>query len=398
MGIMMTVQTSSPVSEVSEAAAVTSVPMLDLTRQRAQIGPAMDEAVLRVMASGQFILGPELDAFEREAAQWLGVDHAIGVASGTDALYLSLMALDIGPGHEVITTSMSYIATSEAIARTGATPVFVDVDAETFNLDLDAVLGAITPATRCILPVHLFGRAVDMTALMDLAKRHELFVIEDCAQAMGARWNGQPVGTFGDFGCYSFFPTKNLGAHGDGGMVTARTAELAEKVRVLRLHGQTRRYHHEVHGGINSRLDAMQAAILRVKLPCLDGWNAARRERAHWYNDALAGLPGVVTPEVPTPDEQQHVFHQYTLRITPQARLTRDAVQQALADRQIASMIYYPVPLHRQGIHHNLNYQPGALPNAELVAQEVLSLPNYPELTHAEVAYVAQVLRALLKS
>jgi dTDP-4-amino-4,6-dideoxygalactose transaminase len=395
---MMTVQTSSPVSDVSETtAAVTSVPMLDLTRQRAQIGPAMDEAVLRVMASGQFILGPELDAFEREAAEWLGAAHAIGVASGTDALYLALMALGIGVGDEVITTSMSYIATSEAIARTGAKPVFVDVDADTFNLDMDAVLGAITPATRCLLPVHLFGRAVDMTALMDLAKRHELFVIEDCAQAMGARWDGQQVGTFGDFGCYSFFPTKNLGAHGDGGLVTARTSELAEKIRVLRLHGQTRRYHHEVHGGINSRLDAMQAAILRVKLPCLNDWNAARRERAHWYNDALAGLPGVVTPQVPTPEER-HVFHQYTLRITPQARLTRDAVQQALADQQIASMIYYPVPLHRQGIHQDLHYPPSALPNAELVAQEVLSLPIYPELTRAEVNHVAGVLRSLLQA
>ncbi|MFM7468445.1 MAG: DegT/DnrJ/EryC1/StrS family aminotransferase [Vampirovibrionales bacterium] len=373
----------------------TTIQMLNLVAQAETLQPQLDEAVQRVIHSGQYILGPDVTQFEQEVASYLGASHAIGVASGTDALYLALMALGIGSGDEVITTSMSYVATSEAIARTGATPVFIDIDPITFNLELSQLEQALSSKTKAVLPVHLFGQAVDMTTLIHFATRHGLRVIEDCAQAMGATWQGQAVGTFGDAGCYSFFPTKNLGAAGDGGLVTTQDKDLAEKILILRLHGQTQRYHHAMHGGINSRLDSIQAAILRVKLPHLEGWNQARRTLAKQYNQGLKALQGVVCPSMPE-EEQAHVFHQYTLRITPKAKLSRDALQQALAEKGIASMIYYPVPLHHQGIHATLGYAEGSLPHAETIAKEVLSLPICPQLSETAVSYILETLQALL--
>lgn len=383
----MSAVASAPVSAQNPAQApVKALPMLDLTRQVASLQPALDEAVLGVLHSGGYILGPTVQGFEEEIARFIsGGDNlqAIGVANGTDALYLALRALGIGHGDDVITTCHSYIATSEAIVRTGATPVFVDIDPNgSFNLDLSAIEAAITPKTKALLPVHLYGQALDMTRLMQIAKTHNLFVVEDCAQAIGATWvhNGTPqqVGSFGDLGCYSFFPTKNLGAAGDGGLVVTQNPELAEKVRMLRVHGAKTRYDH-VSEGMNSRLDAIQAAILAVKLPHLTRWNAARYRLAQRYTAAFNNCQKLLTP-VEQPNAS-HVYHQYTLRVL---QGKRDELQQALAAQGIASMIYYPIPLHLQGMHQNLGYKAGSLPVAEAQATEVLSLPIFPEMTEAE--------------
>lgn len=374
-----------------------NIPILDLSRQYQQLQPAVDAAVLKVMASGTFILGPEVHAFEREAADYCGTTYAIGCASGTDALFLALKALGVGAGDEVLTTAFSYIATSESIVRTGARPVFIDMEPSgTFNFDVQQLKAAITPRTRAILPVHLYGQAVNMDVLMQVAREHNLFVVEDCAQAMGAEWNGRKVGSFGDAGCFSFFPTKNLGCYGDGGLVTCQSTGLAEKIKILRAHGSAKRYYHDIEG-VNSRLDEIQAAILRVKLPYLNDWNARRLQIAQAYSERLKSLPGVTVPVIAP--EAQHVFHQYTLQIdAAQAGLNRDTLQEILKQAGVMSMIYYPVPLHLQGTHQNLGYQSGSLPVTELAAERVLSLPIFPELNEAEIDHITGVIRSAIES
>jgi dTDP-4-amino-4,6-dideoxygalactose transaminase len=366
------------------------VPILDLKRQYAPLQEELEQALLDVLRGGTYILGPNVTALEEALASRLNCQHAIGVANGSDAIYLALRALGVGAGDEVITTAMSYIATSESIARAGATPVFVDIDEMTFNLDLEKVAAAITPKTRAVLPVHLFGQPVDMTQLMALAKAHHLFVVEDCAQAIGAAWQGQSVGSFGDVGCFSFFPTKNLGAAGDGGLVTTQSSTLNDTLRQLRVHGAKTRYDH-VSEGINSRLDELQAALLRVKLPHLEAYTKGRQQVAQWYREALADQPEIRLPQVLAGAE--HVYHQFTVRV-PAAK--RDTLKERLAQACITTMIYYPIPLHRQGMHKALGYGLGSLPVAEKIAGEVLSLPMFPELTQAEVGRVVDGLRRCL--
>lgn len=361
------------------------IPILDLTRQYKQIQAELESKVLAQLASGSYILGPTVEKFETAMADYLNTQHTLGVASGTDALYLALLALDIGPGDEVITTPFTYVATSESIQRAGAKPVFIDIDANTFNMNLNLLEAAITPKTKAIIPVHLYGLSVDMTGLMAIAKKHNLYVVEDCAQALGATWQSQKVGTFGDIGCYSFFPTKNLGAAGDGGLVSTNNTELYEKLKMLRVHGAKTRYDHQLKG-INSRLDALQACILQVKLPYLDNWNKNRQEIAAFYNAELKDTDGVSTPS--SLPNAEHVFHQYTIQVE-----NRDAVYQALTDADVQAMIYYPIPLHLQGLHKELGYTQGAFPVTERVASKVLSLPIYPELTAEERQTVVNAVK-----
>ncbi|MBE3550231.1 MAG: pleiotropic regulatory protein [Brockia lithotrophica] len=358
------------------------IPILDLAPEVEELWEELQAAIVRVLRSGQFILGPEVEAFEREVAEYLGVKHAIGVNSGTDALVLSLRALGIGPGDEVITTPFTFFATAEAIHLVGATPVFVDIDPESFNLDPNRIEEAITPRTRAILPVHLYGRPADMDAILAIARAHGLKVIEDTAQAFGAVVGGKKAGTLGDVGAFSFFPSKNLGAYGDGGLVATDDDEVAERVRMLRAHGSRRKYVNEMIG-YNSRLDALQAAILRIKLPHIDRWNAARRLVARRYNALLEGIPGIVIPDV----QEGYVFHQYTIRVLGGKR---DAVRRFLADRGIATMVYYPVPLHRLPVYATPS---GEFPEAERAASEVLSLPIWPKLPPSTLHEVAHAVR-----
>ncbi len=356
---------------------VTQIPILDLQPQIEAHWDEFNAAFQRVLRSGHFILGPEEQAFEKEAAAYLGAKHAIGLNSGTDALFIALKALGIGPGDEVITTPFTFFATAEAISHVGATPVFVDIEAASFNLDLDFVERAITSRTKAILPVHLFGRPCNMDRLMALAKGHGLKVVEDCAQAFGATWKGQKVGTYGAFGCYSFFPTKNLSAFGDGGMLTTNDDVLAAEARMLRAHGSRKKYYNEVVG-YNSRLDELHAAMLRVKLPHIDSWNALRRGVAVGYHEALGEKAGLVLPSI----VDGHVFHQFTIRVQGGRR---DPFQAELAEAGIQTMIYYPVPVHRLQIYLE-SHAETSCPVAELAATEVLSLPIWPELNPAQAA------------
>lgn len=370
------------------------IPIMDLRRQYQLLKAELEPAVLSVLEKGAFILGPEVQQFEREIAAYLGAGQALGVASGTDALYIGLRALNIGPGDEVITTAFSYIATSEAIVRTGAKPVFVELDPATFNLDVSKIEEKITPQTRAILPVHLYGQPVDMDSLMTLAKKHNLAVVEDCAQSMGTEWKGQKVGTFGDVGCFSFFPTKNLGCYGDGGLVSTNNPELADKMKRLRAHGSATKYNHELPGGVNSRLDEVQAAVLRIKLRYIDQWNEQRRTVASQYTERLSKISGITTPSVI--EGGQHVFHQYTIRVDKR-RIQRDTLQESLKEKDIMAMIYYPIPLHLQGAHRELGYTLGDMPITEAAAEEVLSLPIYPELTAEEIQQVCDALAAVME-
>lgn len=360
----------------------------DMKRQVAALEPALTEAVRQVLASGHFIMGPNVKAFEQEFAAALGSPHAIACNSGTDALHLALRALEVGPGDEVITTSFTFAATSEAIGIVGATPVLVDIDPDTYALDVEQVARAIGPRTRVVLPVHLYGQPVPMGPLLDLANRHGLHVVEDCAQATGATWQDRFVGTLGAVGCFSFFPTKNLGAPGDGGMCLTADATLAERLRMLRSHGWKRKYYQELLG-INSRLDEVHAAILRLKLPHLVAWNARRRELAARYDALLAEVPGVVRPGRVAGTSP--VFHQYTVRVP-----ARDAVADFLKAEGIETQVYYPYPLHRLPIHEPLGLGEGSLPEAERACREVLSLPMFPELEDAEVDRVVATLREAL--
>jgi len=363
-------------------------PVLDLQPQIQTHWAEFQSAFQRVLESGQFILGPEEQAFEAECATYLGARHAIGLNSGTDALFIALRALNIGPGDEVITTPFTFFATAEAISHVGATPVFVDIEEGTFNLDLSLLESAITTRTRAIIPVHLFGRPVNMDPIASLAEHYGIKVIEDCAQCFGAPWRDKKTGTLGEFGCFSFFPTKNLSAFGDGGMIVTQDDALASRARMLRAHGSRRKYFNE-EAGYNSRLDELQAAMLRVKLPHLDDWNKARRACAERYNQLLTAIPQLVAPEL----SEGHVFHQYTIRLLSGRR---DLVQAALAEAGIASMVYYPVPVHRLKLYEE-SHRHISCPVAEQLATEVLSLPIYPELPLDSQVFIASTLRQICR-
>ena len=369
------------------------VPPLDLSQQYKTIQDEVSAAVLEVLASGRYIGGTSVEQFEQEFGHYIGVTEAIACNSGTDALFLALRALNIGPGDEVITTPFTFIATAEMISAVGATPVFVDIDAQTFNFDLEQIPNAITEKTKAILPVHLFGQPVDMTQLMAIASSHDLAVIEDCAQSTGALWQGQKVGSIGHIGCFSFFPTKNLGACGDGGAVTTNDPALARQMKIIKEHGQSARYLSDTVG-INSRLDAVQAAILRIKLRYLDTWNQQRRQLANRYQQLLQPIPKVITPEeIPG---GRSAWNQYTIRVesTPDTLpQQRDALRNYLQQQGIGSMIYYPIPLHQQPVYQNLGYQPGQLAVVERICHEVLSLPLFPELSSSQQDQVIYAIK-----
>jgi len=375
---------------------VNKVPPFDLTRQYQLIGEEVSAAVQEVLNSGYYIGGPVVESFEQQFAEYTGVGQCVACNSGTDALYLALRALQIGPGDEVITTPFTFIATAEVITAVGAKPVFVDIDAKTFNLDITQLRTSITKRTKAIVPVHLFGQPVDLTALMAIAQERGVAVIEDCAQAVGAEWAGKKVGSIGHIGCFSFYPTKNLGACGDGGAVTTNDPAIAASIRMLRNHGMSGdRYRHEATG-INSRLDALQAAILQIKLPYLDRWNDARREVAASYHQMLKPVPGVVIPQE-TPGGRA-VWNQYTIRLTIDSSSSsyRDEVRNQLQQLGVSSMVYYPLPLHLQPVYNDLGYQPGQFPVVEQACHEVLSLPMFPELSVEEQQQVVYGLKDCL--
>jgi len=368
------------------------VPVLDLTRQYDAIKDDIHTAIQRVLASGRFILGPEVDAFEQEIAAFCGVKYAIGVASGTDALLLSLKALGIGQGDKVIIPSFTFFATAGVVYNVGATPVFADIDSQTFNINPDHVRDLLqdrelADATKAIIPVHLYGQMADMDEIMAVANEHELAVVEDAAQAIGAKYKGCQAGTIGNLGCFSFFPTKNLGAYGDGGMVVTNNEKLAEQLRILRVHGSKPKYYHRLVG-VNSRLDTLQAAILRVKLSHLPEWTATRQQVANRYDELLRSIKGIETPY--RASDRTHIFHQYTIRITAGRR---DALQMHLKDQGTGTLVYYPRPLHLQECFANLGYTEGQLPVSEQASREVLSLPVFPELTEEEQGCVVGAIK-----
>ncbi len=366
------------------------IPIVDLKRQYKQTGEEIEKAVVDVLRSGAYILGPNTKALEQEFSQYLGTKHAIGLNSGTDALHLALRALDIGKGDEVITVAFTFVATTESIEIVGATPVFVDIDPDTFNMDVTQIEDKITPRTKAIMPVHLYGQPADMDVIMDIAKRHNLYVIEDCCQAVGAEYKGKKVGSFGDIGAYSFFPTKNLGGMGDGGMAVTNSDFLKDRMIALRNHGGAVRYHHD-EIGVNSRLDEIQSAILRVKMNYIDEWNKMRREVAHRYTELFKDCEDVITPK--ELDDTYCVYHQYTIKVP-----NRDAVQKMLQENGVGAMLYYPIPLHMQKVHAHLGYKMGDLPKTEYNTQHVMSLPMFAELTAEEQKEIAtKVKEAIAK-
>ncbi|NLQ06201.1 DegT/DnrJ/EryC1/StrS family aminotransferase [Cylindrospermopsis raciborskii] len=381
------------------------IPVLDLKPQYEQIKDQVQGAINKVLESGQFIMGPDVKLFEQEVADYLGVKHTIAVNSGTDALVIGLRALGIGSGDEVITTPFSFFATAESISNVGAIPIFADIDQLSFNINPEAIKKHITPKTKAIMPVHLYGNPAVMGQIMDIAQQYGLKVIEDCAQSFGARYNGGCVGceencqastresiqgkftgTIGDVGAYSFFPSKNLGCYGDGGMLVTNDDQVAELAQMLRVHGSKKKYHNEILG-YNSRLDTLQAAILRVKLRYIDQWNRGRRRVAELYNTLLSGVNDIVAPTI----NDSHVFHQYTVRIV---NGQRDKVQQYLTSEGIGSMIYYPVPQDKLPIY---NGQYGVNPVSDLLAREVLSLPIWPELELEKIEVVVKVIGQSVK-
>ena len=362
------------------------IPMVNLKAQYAEIKAEVEQGLAETIDNCAFILGPNVQAFEQECAQYLGVKHAIGVASGTDALHLALIAEGIGAGDEVITTAFTFIATAEAIKYVGAVPVFVDIDPRTFNISPEAIASAITPKTKAVMPVHLFGQPADMTEIQQLCAQHQLKLIEDCCQSFGARINGKQTGALGDAAGYSFFPSKNLGAFGDGGLVVTNNDTTAAKIKQLRNHGSDVRYYHDVIG-YNSRLDEMQAVILRAKLKRIDQYNQARRRVAHLYSELLADLP-VVTPYEDGLGE--HVYHQYTLLSD-----RRDAVLKALQAQNIGCAVYYPVPLHQQNVFKD-ECAGLSLPVTESVAAHCFSLPICPYLADDSIKEIVGVIRDVL--
>jgi dTDP-4-amino-4,6-dideoxygalactose transaminase len=361
------------------------IPLVDLKAQYAAIKPEIAAAVQRVIDNTSFIMGPEVAAFEAEFARFIGVGHAAGVASGTAALHLAFLACGIGPGDEVITTAFSFYATAEAIAQAGATPVFVDILPDTYNIDPAKIEAAITPRTKAIVPVHLYGQAAEMDEILAIAQRYGLRVIEDAAQAHAAEYRGRRCGSMGDLACFSFYPSKNLGGYGDGGMITSNDAALMARVQRLRDHGRVGKYEH-VELGWGYRLDGLQAAILRAKLPHLEAWTEARRAAAAHY-DALLAHTDVVTPAARP--YNRHVYHCYAIR-TPR----RDALVEHLTRQGIGVVIHYPIPLHRQPAYAAMSLGPGSFPVAEAAAAQVLSLPHYAEITAEQQARVAEAVRA----
>jgi dTDP-4-amino-4,6-dideoxygalactose transaminase len=363
------------------------IPFLDLKAQYSAVKADIAEAVARVLESGHYVLGPEVEAFEREFAAYCSAPHGIAVNSGTSALHLALLAAGIGPGDEVITTPFTFVATAAAVCNAGARPVFVDIRRDSFTIDPDLIEAAITPRTKALIPVHLYGQPAEMNPILDIARRHGLTVIEDACQAHGAEYEGRRAGSMGDLGCFSFYPGKNLGACGEGGLVVARDAEHAKKVRMLRDWGQERKYEH-VLPGFNFRMDGIQGAILRVKLRRLEEWTEGRRAAAKRYArllaDAGVGIPAEMA-------YARHVYHVYAVRTDD-----RRALQDALQAEQIQSGIHYPIPVHLQPAYASLGYRAGDFPEAEAAAREVLSLPMFPELTEAQQTRVAAVLSAQL--
>ncbi|MEA5552888.1 DegT/DnrJ/EryC1/StrS family aminotransferase [Anabaena cylindrica UHCC 0172] len=374
---------------------VNSIPAFDIKQQYTTIEAEVSSAVLEVLASGRYIGGPAIEGFEQQFAAYHGVSECVACNSGTDALFLALRALGVGAGDEVITTPFTFFATTEVISAVGAKPVFVDIDATTFNLDVTQITDAITPKTKAIIPVHLFGLPVDMTALMEVAQFHNLAVIEDCAQATGATWDDQKVGSIGHVGCFSFYPTKNLGGCGDGGAITTNDSAIATKLRILREHGSKERYIHE-EIGVNSRLDAIQAVILQIKLRYLDQWNKQRQQIAAYYYQYLSQVPGIITPQELLGGVG--VWNQYTIRVSSENRngassKYRDWVRTQLQEKEVSSMLYYPRPLHLQPVYEYLGYQPGQLPVSEQACHEVISLPMFPELTQEQQDKVIYALK-----
>src|SRR5216683_896300 len=369
------------------------VPLLDLKAQYATIKSEVEDAIAEVMESQHFILGPKVDQCEKAIAQYSQCSQAIGVSSGSDALLACLLAENIGPGDEVITSPYTFFATVGAITRLGATPVFVDIDPKTYNLDAGQIESKVTGKTRAIIPVHLYGQMADMDAVMDIAGKHGLTVIEDAAQAIGAEHKGQRAGTIGQYGCFSFFPSKNLGAAGDGGMIVTNDAKRAEKLKCLRAHGSKPKYHHKIIGG-NFRLDALQAAIVYAKLRHLDEWTASRQQNAKKYDQffAEAGLAtavgGSANIGLPKVVAERHIFNQYVIRVSG-----RDQLQAGLQQRGIGSEVYYPITMHLQECFAYLGHGVGAYPESERAAKETLALPIYPELSEAQLRYVVESVR-----
>jgi dTDP-4-amino-4,6-dideoxygalactose transaminase len=361
------------------------IPFLDLKAQYASIKEEVEPVVARILESGGYILGPEVEAFEKEFAAYCASPHGVAVNSGTSALHLALLAAGIGPGDEVITTPFTFVATASAVCNAGARPVFVDIRRDSFTIDPERIEAAITPRTRALIPVHLYGQPADMDPILDIARRHGLMVIEDAAQAHGAEYKGRRAGGMGDFGCFSFYPGKNLGACGEGGLAVARDAEHAKKIRMLRDWGQERKYEHVVPG-FNFRMDALQGAILRVKLRHLEEWTEGRRAAAKRYARLLENAGVALPAEMPY---ARHVYHVYAVRTDD-----RRGLQEALNAEQIQSGIHYPIPVHLQRAYASLGYRAGDFPETEAAAREVLSLPMFPELTETQQARVAAVLAA----
>lgn len=360
--------------------------LLDLQLQYKSIQQEIDVVIKSVLEKGVFILGEEVEKFEEEMASYCGTSYAIGLNSGTDALLLALKALGIKEGDEVLTTPFTFIATAEVVSLLGAKPVFVDIDPQTFNIDVSKIKDKITTRTKAIIPVHLYGQPADMDPIVAIAKEHQLFVIEDAAQAIGAEYKGKKACSIGDVGCLSFFPAKNLGAYGDAGMLLTKDKRIAERVKMLRNHGSKKKYYHEFLG-YSSRLDNLQAAILRVKLRYVDKWNEMRNYNALCYNDFLVGVDGLMTPKISP--EVKSVFQQYTIRIKD-----RDRIQERLASLDIPTAIHYPMPLHLQPALQYLGYTVGDFPEAEKASREVLSLPMYPELSREEITQLCDSIRS----
>ncbi len=362
-----------------------NVPFLDLKRQYASIKEELDQAVFGVLSHTKFIMGPEVKEFEEKVAQYCGTKSAVGVASGTDALLLSMRACGVGPGDEVITSGFTFFATAGVITRLGATPVYADIDPDTYNIDPQQIERKITDKTKVIMPVHLYGQCADMDPIIQIANKHDVKVVEDAAQAIGAKYKGKKAGSLGHFGCFSFFPSKNLGAAGDGGMIVTSDPKMDELLRMLRVHGAKPKYYHSIVG-YNSRLDTLQAAILAVKLKHLDRWTEKRRGHAEVYSQAFADS------DIVTPKEEEfnyHIFHQYTIAVK-----NRDKLRDILKEKGIGHDVYYPVPLHLQECYKHLGYKEGDLPVTEQKAGEVLSIPIYPELTAEEQNFVIQTVKS----
>ena len=365
-----------------------NVPLLDLKPQYAAVKDEIDAAIAGVVDSQRFVLGPVVEACEEAVAAYCGCAHGVGVSSGTDALLLALMAEGIGAGDEVVVTPFTFFATAGAVARVGAKPVFADIDPSTFNIDPSQIEAKVTRRTRAVIPVHLFGQMAEMGPIMEIAERRGLVVVEDATQAIGAERNGRRAGSVGHYGCFSFFPTKNLGAFGDGGMITTSDPARRSTLKALRVHGEHRRYHHRTVGG-NFRLDALQAAVVLAKLPHLDGWTEARRRNAALYRRLVGEAPEEARARIALPREApgRHVYNQFVVQVP-----RRDLVKERLAVAGVGSGVYYPVPLHLQECFADLGHEPGDLPASERAAAEVLALPVFPELSDAAVGHVAHAL------